>query len=162
MNEIILTQNKVALVDEWRYEELNKFSWQAVPMGKLWYASTTLVLPNNERYVCAMHWAVLKLKPPKGMVVDHKDGDGLNNQESNLRVITYRQNSQNRHDKPTSKYPGVSWHKLTKKWIAHISISGKVYHLGSFTTEEEAYEKYKHMVSLTGQNALNKTKEDMK
>jgi hypothetical protein len=93
------------------------------------------------------------------MVVDHIDGDGLNNQESNLRVVTYRQNSQNRHDKPTSKYAGVSWHKLTSKWIAHISISGKVYHLGSFTTEEEAYAKYKHVVSLTGQNALNKIKE---
>jgi hypothetical protein len=156
MDEILLTQGKIARVDSWKFDELNRFSWQAIKMGKLWYASTTLKLLSGESYPCTMHWAVLKFKPPKGMVIDHIDGDGLNNQEYNLRLVTARQNNQNRHEKVTSKYPGVSWHKLTNKWIAHISINGKVYHLGSFTSEEEAFEKYKRMVNLTGQNVLIK------
>ena len=154
MDEILLTQGKIARVDSWKFDELNKFSWQAIKSEKLWYASTTLKLPNGELYRCSMHWAVLKFKPPKGMVIDHIDGDGLNNQEYNLRLVTARQNTQNKHNKVTSKYPGVSWHKLTNKWIAHISINGKVYHLGSFVSEEEAFEKYKRMVNLTGQNVL--------
>jgi len=33
---------------------------------------------------------------------------------------------------------GVSWHKLTSKWIANVSIKGKQKYLGSFRTVEEA------------------------
>jgi hypothetical protein len=154
MKEIQLTQGMFAKVDDERFKELNRFNWQIQKMGKLQYASTTLRLPTGKQFKCQMHWAVLGLHPPKGLVVDHIDGDGLNNQEANLRVVYCRQNCQNKHKTYSSKYPGVSFHKLTSKWIVHISIGGKVKHLGSFVTEEEAFKAYSRIVAVCGQTVI--------
>jgi hypothetical protein len=158
MKEIPLTRGMKALVDDEDFEELNRFNWQATPgnNGKLWYARTTLRLPDGNTFVCQMQHAVLKVRPSRSIVPDHIDGDGLNNQKYNLRLLTRRQNTQDKHRTYTSKYPGVSWHKLTGKWIAHIMISRKIKHLGSFDSEEEAFERYKWAVSLCGQEVLAK------
>lgn len=40
----------------------------------------------------------------------------------------------------TSKYKGVSFHKASQKWLARLTINGKRTYLGSFATEEEAYQ----------------------
>jgi len=157
MKEIQLTRNMIAVVDDKNFEELNKFRWQAVPgANKLWYARTTLKLVDGSTFICMMHWAVLKLKPPKGVVIDHINGNGVWNTEENLRVVYCRQNTQNKHKKYTSKYPGVSLIKSTKKWLAHIKIGNKIKHLGTFKTEEEAFEKYKWAVAVCGQTVLYK------
>ena len=83
------------------------------------------------------------LNPPPNMKVDHIDGNGLNNQKSNLRIVTNRQNQQNRHHKRTSKYPGVSWAGNIGKWRTQIQLNGKRYYLGSFDLEVDAATVYK-------------------
>ena len=86
-----------ALVDDEDYEMLNKIPWHAIKSksGKLVYASH--LTKNNQRVY--MHEMIIGLKP--GLIVDHKDGDGLHNYRSNLHHVTYKQNSQNLHwDKP--------------------------------------------------------------
>lgn len=156
MRQLQLTKGKVALVDDEDFERLDRFQWHAVVLntGKLWYARTTLKLPDGEIFICPLHWAVLEIRLKKGLVVDHIDGDGLNNQRSNLRVVLQRQNTQNKHKIYSSKYPGVSLQKSTGKWIAHIKIGEVVKHLGTFKTEEEAFERYKQLVALCGQSVI--------
>lgn len=154
MKEIILTQNKIAFVDDEDFELLNRFAWQAIKQGKLWYARTTLSFPDGTKMLCTLQSAVLKIKTPKGILIDHKNGNGLDCQKENLRVVYCRQNTQNKHRTYTSKYPGVSLQKSTGKWIAHIKIGSIVKHLGSFKTEEEAFAVYKHAVSICGQTVL--------
>ena len=55
------------------------------------------------------------MNTPKEMVTDHKDGNGLNNCKSNLRIVTNRQNAQNMRVDKSSKYPGVHWHKRDER-----------------------------------------------
>ena len=82
------------------------------------------------------------ISKPREFVVDHIDGDPLNNTRNNLRVVTPRQNMQNKHVKKTSKYPGVLWIKSRHKWRTEIKTKGKSIHLGYFSDEREAAKAY--------------------
>ena len=77
---------------------------------------------------------------PEGMLIDHIDGNRLNNSRSNLRVCTNQQNGCNRGKtvKNTSGFKGVCWHKRDEKWRATINNK----HIGCFKTAEKAYEAY--------------------
>lgn len=93
---------------------------------------------------------------PRKYQIDHIDGNGLNNTRDNLRIVSCRQNNQNRHISKSSKYPGVSFNKFRGKWHAYIRVGKKRKHLGYFNTEEEAFNVYKHAVKdLTGENVIN-------
>lgn len=83
----------------------------------------------------------LILDAPKGMQVDHINGNGLNNRRENIRLCTHEQNSYNQQ-KPygSSKYKGVC--RKRGKWDAQIRASGKIIWLGSFATEDEAANAY--------------------
>jgi hypothetical protein len=61
------------------------------------------------------------MEPPDGMVIDHIDGNGLNNVYENLRIVTPRENNQN-HLIPitnTSGVCGVQWHNVKRTWGAY-------------------------------------------
>src|ERR1043165_3940616 len=78
----------------------------------------------------------------KHELVDHIDGNGLNNRRSNLRLATYAQSSMNRgrNIKNSSGYKGVDL--KDGKWRAEIQVSRKKVYLGRFSTPEEAYAAY--------------------
>jgi hypothetical protein len=85
------------------------------------------------------------MNAPRNKVVDHKDHNLLNNQKSNLRVCTIKQNTQNvipRKGKKSSKYKGVSWFKRDNCWRAYIGSNGKHKHIGYFKTELDAALSY--------------------
>ena len=87
-----------------------------------------------------MHAVILN--HPVGMVADHIDGNGLNNQRENLRIVTHRENSLNRHIPKSSKYPGVHWDNQRGKWRSRIRVAGKNRHIGYFNSEESAAREY--------------------
>lgn len=110
MKEIPLTQGKVALVDDEDYELVNSLKWYAHLQSGTFYAMRHTPRTDTEtRKLIGMHKFIIKT--PDEFETDHIDGDGLNNQKSNLRVVTTRENQQNQHKEKTSKYPGVSWKK---------------------------------------------------
>jgi hypothetical protein len=144
MKEIPLTQGKVALVDDEDFEYLNQFKWYAGEARGLIYARRQL-RPKDCNSKIWMHTDIMKT--PKGMVVDHKDGDGLNNWRSNLRLVTHRQNLQNISlSKKSSQYPGVSrcpLGKNGKRWQVSINYNGKVRHITRCISEEDAATTYR-------------------
>jgi AP2 domain-containing protein len=75
---------------------------------------------------------------------DHVDGNGLNNQRSNLRPATRGQNVQNSRPRlgSSSLYKGVYWNKERRRWVASIRMSGRLYSLGRFTEEIDAAKAY--------------------
>ena len=144
MKKILLSQGKVAIVDDGDYKWLMKWEWYAQKRKNTFYAQRNARvlatgLPQTKIY---MHRSILEkhdlLQP--GHEGDHRNGDGLNNQKYNLRSVTHRQNSQNQvhRRKKSSQFPGVDWNKQLKKWRSRIQINGKNKHLGGFEKEEDA------------------------
>jgi hypothetical protein len=73
-------------------------------------------------------------------VVDHVNGDGFDNRIENLRPATGKTNAMNVRTSTRNKsgVRGVSFHKITGKWAAGVSIEGRWKYLGLFATVEEA------------------------
>jgi hypothetical protein len=137
---IPLVYGGFAIVDADDYERLVKYKWYCYYLGSSSYAYRTV---GNTRIL--MHREILNA--PKGMVVDHKDGNGLNNRKRNLRLCTPTQNLLNR--RPTlgssSKYKGVCRDKSRRRWLARIGFNNKDIHLGRFDNEIEAAKAYDRM-----------------
>jgi len=99
------------------------------------------------------------------IVVNHIDYDKLNNNKTNLEVITQRINSNQKHLKSTSKYTGVHQDKGRSVWRAGICINGKNIRLGSFKTEIKASKAYEealllHTQGKSVQSIIEKYKQD--
>ena len=79
------------------------------------------------------------MKPSEGFIVDHINGNGLDNRRSNLRIVTRQQNTFNSvHKGGTSKYKGVALDKESGLWRAYIAKDGKRTWLGRFPDELSA------------------------
>lgn len=143
MKAIPLTQGEVALVDDKDYELLNQWKWTLRRCGRTKYAYRMDYTGGQRKYT-AMHRVIMN--PPAGMVIDHIDGNGLDNRRANLRICTHNQNLWNRHSKkPTlSKYWGVVFVK--GRWRASICVDGKRKYLGWFDCEEDAAIAYNQAV----------------
>ncbi len=134
MKEIPLTRGKFALIDDEDFELIMRHEWKYTSSkNKHEYARST------GRESIRMHSYIMNC--PDGKVVDHRDGNGLNNQKNNLRVCSAIQNSYNTRKSKAgrNKFKGVS--RRGNKW--HTSIgNGKRIFVGSFSTEREAAEAY--------------------
>ena len=135
---IPLTRGKFAIVDAADYERLSKHKWLASGDEQRGFYAARRV--GNK--LVLMHRVIMNA--PEGTVVDHINGNSLNNRRGNLRLCTQKQNSRNarssRHS--TSRFKGVYFHKQTGKWVATIGYNGKTIHLGSFDDEIEAAKAY--------------------
>jgi hypothetical protein len=141
---------RVALVDDADYDLVMQHRWNVQertrPNGsKIGPYAFTSKRRNGRTTVIWMH----KLLMPGVHQVDHKDGGGLNNQRSNLRPATNLQNHANQsktrtnHGRSTSsRFKGVYWSRLERKWKAQIQTTGRKQGLGTFTDEDAAAMAY--------------------
>lgn len=138
--EIFLTQGKVALVDDADYEWLSQWKWAAWHRGRNWYAIRYEGKKLHHNRMLFMHSEIMK--PSEGMEIDHRDGDGLNNQRHNLRECTHAQNSRNRKRQinNTSGYIGVD--RSRGSWRARINFNGQRKHIHSGSDIEVAARAY--------------------
>lgn len=141
MKTILLNSGETTLVDDIDFEFLLSFGpWFVGKSRKIEYARTNV----NDR-TAFMHRLIIERVVGyfKGDV-DHKDGNGLNNQRFNLRIATKSQNAANRgpQENNTSGYKGVSWSKVALKWKAQIQINKTVFTLGHFIDPIEAAKVY--------------------
>lgn len=123
-----------ALIDDDDYAAASTYSWHSC-RG---YATTKIGRKNLRLHT------IIAGDPPAGFVVDHIDGDPLNNQRANLRWATFAQNIQNKssHRDSSSRFKGVSWNKRLKVWAAQIYSDKKYIYLGIFTSELDAARAY--------------------
>lgn len=105
---------------------------------------TTYAVCNIGSLELRMHRVILDAK--LGQLVDHQNGNGLDNTRQNLRIATERQNAQHRRKYAgvtlkggiTSVFKGVSKHKQTGKFEAAIRVGKIKKHLGLYASEVEA------------------------
>lgn len=139
MKRIPLTQGKFALVDDIDSSFVSSFKWCIKKHGRTFYAKYSR---HKKPHTTYMH--VLIMQPPKGMEIDHIDGDGLNNQRKNLRVCTHAENMKNSQKRLGNKsgFKRVFFLKESGRWSASIGVNGKRLHLGHFLSKEKAHEAY--------------------
>ena len=126
---IPLTRGLHVLVDAEDYEWLSKYKWYATKptsSGRVYAAR------GNSGAKIFMHRMIMR--PPEGMVVDHINGNGLDNRRCNLRICTPVQNSRNRrkHADGKSRFIGVS--PCGDKWQVFVGHR----YVGVFDDEVEA------------------------
>lgn len=93
---------------------------------------------KDRRNVLLHRWI---MGEPKGLLVDHINGDTMDNRRQNLRVCNRTQSNQNRsrlRRKTGSPYVGVR--PFGYKWEAYAKSNGTRYSFGIFLTPEEARE----------------------
>lgn len=123
-----------AFVDNEDFERLSQWKWYAQQSQGGFYAARQV----NQRTFC-MHREILGLEFNDNAIVDHINRNRLDNRKTNLRICTPQENALNRTPiLATSKYNGVSWDKVAKKWRAQITIERKTQNLGRFKQEELA------------------------
>jgi len=89
MRKIALTQGKFAVVDDIDFDNLSQFRWHAVRIGQIWYAGRSAKV-NGCFKEWRMQWDIMG-----HILVDHKNGNGLDNRQENLRPCTKAQNIHN-------------------------------------------------------------------
>ena len=84
------------------------------------------------------------LYPILGQLVDHENGNGLDNRRTNLRIATTSQNNRNTALRSTnsSGYKGVSWNNENQRWKAQIQTDGTKTFLGYFDDLLDAAQAY--------------------
>lgn len=135
MKEIPLTQGKFAIVDDSDYEILIRYRWHF----NKGYAVRIVRTPNSKkRTYIGMHNVILGT--PEGMEGEHRDGNGLNNLRSNLRICTHAENMRNHALLKRNKYglTGIYWRAKKRRFTATIYFNCSTIHLGTFKTIEEA------------------------
>lgn len=146
MREFIipLTQGlKTRVSDTKRGREALGFKWCAQRAGRRFYA-VRYVYKNRVKKQIRLHRFLTRAV--LGSDVDHIDGDGLNNTDSNLRIVTRQENLHAFRRKSagrTSRFIGVCWNKKKGKWQAGLQHNYKQIHIGLFRTETGAALAYK-------------------
>lgn len=147
MKELKISKGYFALVDDEDYEFLSNFKWSANVQRHTVYAKKSAyrkknMLTSNTNEIM-LHRMILK--PKNGEVVDHIDGNGLNNQKVNLRLCKQSENLRNKkhYKNNSSGVKGVYFNKQANKWIAQIGFNKKMIYLGSFINKHEAAQAYK-------------------
>jgi HNH endonuclease len=132
----------------WGEIELTKNKWAKVDLADLhlvlhdfWGCSSSCRYARRASDKVPMHRIILGLPPGRIPEVDHRNGDGLDNRRSNLRIATPPENGPNQRPQrraTSSRFKGVSWHDASHAWMAKITVRGDQRYLGCYQTEEEA------------------------
>ncbi|HSY52465.1 MAG TPA: HNH endonuclease [Thermoanaerobaculia bacterium] len=161
MKYITLTRGARAIVDSSDYAMVNAYKWTYKP-GRderdSGYARHNFVLQCGGIHSVTM--GQFLMQAPMGMVVDHINGNGLDNRRMNLRVCTHQENMLNRRVNKNSRsgYKGVQWSEQKQSWqVAVAKGEGgkrKVYYGGAFKNPVEAAKAYdKLAVKIQGEFA---------
>jgi hypothetical protein len=134
----------MTIVDDKDYVHLNQWKWHAKTNGSKWYACRFDPKPMHKSV--RMHRYILGITDD-GIQTDHINGDSLDNRRKNLRQCMPNENQKNKKKMRrvgNSQFKGVfrNGPKYIKPWRAMIISDGRIKHLGSYLTEEEAARAY--------------------
>ena len=139
---IYLGDREYTIVDPDVYYQLGHFKWFLIGKKNKFYAERSIKTGPHQTTIQRLHRVIMNA--PKGMIVDHKNGNGLDNRRENLRLATFTQNNYNasKRKNTSSQYKGVYFSKSRQRWRASIRFDGKRISLGTFKAEIDAAKAY--------------------
>jgi hypothetical protein len=137
VHPVPLPSGHEAIVDKADAELVAGFRWRVLE------SHTGLLYAHAWHGSWHLYMHRLVLGAPEGMMVDHKNGNGLDNRTANLRLTDNSGNQANatgglRSRSGSSQYRGVTWDRDRSKWMAAIKVRGVRRHLGRFMDEASA------------------------
>lgn len=132
--KVIVDDTDAHLLTEWR--------WHAHVTGPNVYARG-YPIGNRKGGLFYLHRVILGVND-RSSDVDHRNGNGLDNRRTNLRLASRSQNNANRHavQSYSSPFKGVHYETQTGRWRAEVMKDGYRYRLGRFDSIEEAAAAY--------------------
>jgi hypothetical protein len=131
----------IVLIDDLDYNLIKDFKLSVAKRKYTFYVTVSFGKISKQKL---LHRYLLNLNN-RNQMVDHVNGNGLDNRRENLRIFKNNQNTRNAGKHKTnssSKYKGVSWCNTRNKWEANIKVNYKKKFLGYFESEIEAAKKY--------------------
>ena len=148
--EIELSQGMIALVNDDDYGRINSSKW-CVARGRQGRLVAMRTDRNDEQQrTVLMHREIIgENLIPKGFVIDHINGNPLDNRRQNLRICKRGQNTKNckKYTNNTTGFMGVHYNIRLNKWTAKIQSNGISYWLGTFVSPMEAAMAYDEAAS---------------
>jgi hypothetical protein len=124
-----------AIVDASDFQWLSRYRWRATG-GEAGYPCCRI--GGKKVY---MHRLIVNA--PDGRVVDHANGNRWDNRRDNLRICTQGENLRNRRKwGGSSRFKGVFWDPVRRKWRVLIRCNGKTVHMGRYADEVQAAMAY--------------------
>ena len=141
---LTLTKGYTAVIDAADFDKVGHMPWFANTghNAHLVYARGNRNTPEGQ---ITLHLHRYLLDAPDDKLVDHIDGNPLNNRRSNLRLTDHVGNARNRRMRRTNKagLKGVKKCPYTGRYGARIFFRKKTIWLGTFDTAAQAHEAYK-------------------
>lgn len=126
-------------------EDVHVFEGWTPHISKAGYVEIFGSFTQKPRYCEFVHRLVMKAEP--GQIIDHINGDSLDNRKANLRLCSPYDNMHNakKYQTSTNPFKGVTYrarNNIRKRWGAQICVNGRRHSLGCFLTAEEAARAY--------------------
>jgi hypothetical protein len=141
-----------ALIDDRDFDLVSPYRWNVAERIRANGSTETYAVTKTQGRTIKMHRLITGFQ---WRIVDHRNGNGLDNQRNNLRDgATGNQHNRKPTTGGTSRYKGVYWYKAKAKWRAQIYHKSRLILLGYFTDEDEAALAYNtKAVELFGEYA---------
>jgi len=133
-------QNYIVLIDEEDYEKVSEYTWNIHHAKHTKYCSANIYINEKKRRILSLHRFLMNLGYGDKRVINHIDGNGLNNVKSNLEICDQMYNSQSINKKTRFGTIYIRNDGRKKKHCAEVTINKKRYSKCFFTNEEaQAY-----------------------
>ena len=154
VKSIELTQGRQTIVDSDDYIKFGQVKWYYGCGGYAIRNRNKEGADSYNRVTVLLHREIMNAE--QGSMIDHINGDTLDNRKENLRFCTSSQNNINQKLRKDNKsgFKGVIWNKEAKKWRAEVGCKGKSVFVGDFMNLQEAARAYdKAAIELFGEFA---------
>lgn len=136
MKKVELTKNKVATVDDCDFKKVSKFNWYCQEtLSNRFYARRT----TDGLYLHTFLMGNFKNK-----VIDHINGNSLDNTRDNLRFCDFVENLHNKKVYKNNKTGLKGIFRDRNRWRARITVEKRKISIGSYASKNEAALAYDH------------------
>jgi hypothetical protein len=98
-------------------------------------------------YAHRLIWMYMTGEDPGDLMVDHINGNGLDNRWSNLRLLKRGQNIANQKGHKRRRSPYKHVYRRKSKWIGQVRRNSKLYSTQGFDTAEQARDAIKAVIT---------------